>query len=139
MSAALNAMNSAVEGRPPAAAPPPPPPQRQRQQPAAEAPLQQPAPAPRPAGMAHYDGSDLSLRELVEAFAEEAGLALLPKPGRTQDGLQVYSFGGVSCTLDNAASAVRAQLGGGAGWAPVSLEALLAEHRRREAQRGAKR
>lgn len=40
--------------------------------------------------------------QLVEQYGEEAGVAFLPKPGRTHAGLQVYAFGLVSCTVDNA-------------------------------------
>lgn len=71
--------------------------------------------------------------QLVEQYAEEAGVAFLPKPGRTVEGLQVYGFGLVSCTIDNAQSVLRAQMGADAGWATVSLEQLLAEHQRRAA------
>ena len=35
------------------------------------------------------DAAEPSLRQLVEAFAEEQGVELLPKAGRRQDGLQV--------------------------------------------------
>jgi hypothetical protein len=90
LSAALNMMNSAVDGGPPPSswtAPPPP----------------QPAAAPAAAGGAygggaaaavqpplpHFDASDLTLRQLVEAYAEEAGVTFMPKPGRTYEGMQV--------------------------------------------------
>lgn len=46
---------------------------------------------------------------------------------------QMYGFGLVSCVVDNANSAVRAQLGGAQGWATVSLEQLLGEHQKRAA------
>lgn len=75
----------------------------------------------------------------MEQYAEEAGVEFLPKPGRTHEGLQVYGFGLVSCVVDNAASRLQAQLGGGRGWATVSLEQLLEEHRRRAAERAAGR
>lgn len=71
--------------------------------------------------------------QLVEQFAEEAGVAFLPKPGRTHEGLQMYGFGLVSCVVDNAQNLVKAQLGGAQGWATVSLEQLLAEHEQRAA------
>lgn len=35
----------------------------------------------------------LSSVQLVEQFAEEAGVAFLPKPGRTHEGLQVRTAG----------------------------------------------
>ncbi len=45
-------------------------------------PTQQPAPPP-------FDPSTLSLRQLVEHFAAEAGVEFLPKLGRMHEGLQV--------------------------------------------------
>lgn len=69
--------------------------------------------------------------QLVEQYAEETGVAFLPKPGRTHEGLQMYGFGLVSCVVDNAQSLVKAQLGD-QGWATVSLEQLLQEHERRQ-------
>ena len=71
--------------------------------------------------------------QLVEQYAEEAGVEFRPKPGRMHEGLQVYAFGLVSCVIDNAQSALRAQLGG--AWATASLEQLLEEHQRRMAAR----
>ncbi|KAI7842892.1 hypothetical protein COHA_003404 [Chlorella ohadii] len=133
LSAALNMMNSSVDGGPPPSswtAPQPP-------QPAAGAYGAAPVP-PAAAPVPHYDASDLTLRQLVEQFAEEAGVAFLPKPGRTHEGLQMYGFGLVSCVVDNANSIVKAQLGGSTGWATVSLEQLLAEHQKRAAAKPGK-
>eukprot|EP00775_Hariotina_reticulata_P006396 gene6396-6627_t len=56
----------------------------------------------------------------------EQGFEFLPRAGRLHDGLQVYSFGGVSCVVDAAHSLVRAQLKD-RGWVPVSLEKLREE------------
>jgi hypothetical protein len=67
--------------------------------------------------------ADLSLRDLVQRFAEEHSITFLPKFGRFHDGLQVYMFGRISCVLDNTSSMIRAQLRD--RWAPVSLETLL--------------
>ena len=78
-------------------------------------------PLPPPSGSA--SSSDLTLRDLVQRFAEEHSVTFLPKIGRFHDGLQVYSFGRVSCVLDNTSSMIRAQLRD--RWAPVSLETLL--------------
>ena len=47
---------------------------------------------------------------------------------------QVWGFGGVSITMDNSTQLVRAQIGD--RWAPVSLDALLAEQRKRAAAKG---
>lgn len=51
----------------------------------------------------------------------------------------MYGFGLVSCVVDNANSVVQAQLGGTQGWATVSLEQLLGEHRKRAAGAAAPR
>jgi tuftelin-interacting protein 11 len=122
-STALNMMNSAADGQPlPAAAPAaagPVPSWRAElggDQPAAVKPL-------RGAGAA---AAEPSFKDLVARYAEEQGLEFVPRAGRLHDGLQVYSFGGVSCVVDAAHSLVRAQLKD-RGWAPVSLEKLRQE------------
>lgn len=51
-------------------------------------------------------------------------------------GGQVWSFGGVSIIMDSATQLVRAQMED--RWAPVSLDGLLAEQRRRTAAKAAK-
>lgn len=71
--------------------------------------------------------ADMSLREAVEAFAEANDLAFMPKPGRTHEGLQVYSFGKVSVVVDSAGEMLRASIGD--RWAPVSLDQLLEAHK----------
>lgn len=48
--------------------------------------------------------------------------------------LQIYSFGGVSCVVDNAQNLVRAQLG--ERWQTVSLEELFDEQQRRRDKAG---
>ncbi|EFN58159.1 hypothetical protein CHLNCDRAFT_50559 [Chlorella variabilis] len=123
LSAALNLMNSAVDGGPPPSSWTAP------QVAAGGGPAAPPLPPTLPTP--HYDASDLTLRQLVEQYAEETGVAFLPKPGRTHEGLQMYGFGLVSCVVDNAQSLVKAQLGD-QGWATVSLEQLLQEHERRQ-------
>uniref|UniRef100_A0A383VX19 G-patch domain-containing protein n=1 Tax=Tetradesmus obliquus TaxID=3088 RepID=A0A383VX19_TETOB len=129
-STALNMMNSAADGQPlPAAAAAasaagPVPSWRAEingagmDQPAAA------AKAPRGAGAAAV--GEPSFKDLVARYAEEQGLDFVPRAGRLHDGLQVYSFGGVSCVVDAAHSLVRAQLQG-RGWAPVSLDKLRQE------------
>jgi tuftelin-interacting protein 11 len=126
-STALNMMNSAADGQPlppaaPAAAAPAGPVPSWR---AELAPDQPPAAKPlRGAGGATV--SEPSFKDLVARYAEEQGLDFVPRAGRLHDGLQVYSFGGVSCVVDAAHSLVRAQLKD-RGWAPVSLEKLRQE------------
>jgi hypothetical protein len=51
--------------------------------------------------------------------------------------LQVYSFGNVSCVVDNSQNLVRAQIGN--QWLTVSLEQLVEEHERRAAAKGGAR
>jgi tuftelin-interacting protein 11 len=130
--AALNLMNCAADGAPlPAAAA------------AAPAAATTPAAAPEEPAAAgggaaggRWGGPEPTLRDLVARYADEAGYEFLPKPGRFHDGLQVYSFGGVSCVLEAATSTVRAVLpGAGDRWAPVSLERLAAEAAKRAAGR----
>ena len=71
----------------------------------------------------------MSLRDAVEAFAQANDLTFVPKPGRTYEGLQVYSFGSVSIAVDVAGESLRAKIGD--RWAPVSLDTLLAAHQER--------
>jgi tuftelin-interacting protein 11 len=137
MAAALDLMNSAVEGRgvPPVWTPAPDVAAAATAQ-AAAATAQ--AGPPRPAGAAAFDATRLSLRELVEEFAAEAGVEFLPRvPPRDHDGLQVYQFGWVSCVVDASAGLVKVQSGG--AWTPVSLEGLLVEHQRRARERAKKK
>ncbi len=90
------------------------------------------------AALAHSYGGGLSLRELVERFAEDQDVAFLPKPGRTHAGMQVYSFGRVSVVIDAAREALMAQRADGdRAWVPASMEQLLEMHVGRSAARGA--
>jgi tuftelin-interacting protein 11 len=72
---------------------------------------------------------DASLKDLVENFSVESGIEFLPKVGRFNKSLQVYSFGGISITLDHRNQVVEALIEG--KWVTVSLERLLAEHSKR--------
>lgn len=74
-------------------------------------------------GDAGRSTAEPTLRELVERYAADAGVEFVPRPGRYQDGLQVYSFGGVSCVLEAGGAVIRAQVR--ERWAPVSLARLL--------------
>ena len=85
---------------------------------------------------AHSYGGGLSLRELVENFAEQNDVPFMPKPGRTHAGMQVYSFGGVSVVIDAAREEMLAQrLDGDRGWVPASIEQLLEMHAARKGLR----
>lgn len=78
-------------------------------------------------------GEELTLKEVVEAFAEENDVQFMPKPGRTYEGLQVYSFGAVSIVVDTAKQSILAQTGD--GWNAVYLDQILEMHRSRGGSR----
>lgn len=71
------------------------------------------------------------MRALVEAFAEDAGLALVPRgPAPELGGRPTYTLGRVRVALDAAGGGLEARVGG--RWVAASLEDVLAEHERRE-------
>lgn len=78
-------------------------------------------------------GEELTLKEVVEAFAEDNDVQFMPKPGRTHEGLQVYSFGAVNVVIDTAKQNILAQTGD--GWNTVYLEQILEMHRSRGGSR----
>eukprot|EP00850_Spirogloea_muscicola_P020859 SM000229S07495 [mRNA] locus=s229:59568:63127:+ [translate_table: standard] len=72
---------------------------------------------------------DMSLKDVVEAFAQQHDVQFLPKPGRTHEGLPVYGFGAVSVVVDTKRQELLALANG--RWQPVALEQLLEMHRSR--------
>jgi len=69
---------------------------------------------------AMYDSS-VTFKEALEHLAEDNGLLLLPKAGKSQAGKQVYTLGKVSVYLDN-----RLVYASEAGvWKPMALDDLL--------------
>ncbi|KFM23484.1 Tuftelin-interacting protein 11 [Auxenochlorella protothecoides] len=82
--------------------------------------------------------SELSLRELLAAHAEEVGVAFLPRPGRRHLGLQVYLYGAISCAVDAVGGLIHAHMGE-RGWVPISMQGLDEENERRLAARAAKK
>ncbi|XP_076944523.1 septin and tuftelin-interacting protein 1 homolog 1-like [Bidens hawaiensis] len=69
------------------------------------------------------DLSDISLKEVIQLYAQENGLMFKPKQGRMHDGRQVYGFGNVSVVIDCVDEKVFAK--GKNGWCVVSLKQLV--------------
>ncbi|KAH6795115.1 hypothetical protein C2S52_005592 [Perilla frutescens var. hirtella] len=71
------------------------------------------------------DGNDMmSLKEVIEIHTQQNGLQFKPKPGRMQDGHQIYGFGNISIIVDTLNQKVFAQTEEDR-WSLVSLEQLL--------------
>lgn len=77
-------------------------------------------------GLARDNGAapaEMTLKEVVEAFAEQNDVQFLPKVGRLHEGFQVYGFGSTNVCMDNVQQRLYAQAGD--RWVAVSLEQLL--------------
>ncbi|PRQ19558.1 putative septin and tuftelin interacting protein [Rosa chinensis] len=79
-------------------------------------------------GAAHIDGGshEMTLKDVIEAHAQQNGLLFRPKPTRTHNGHQIYGFGNVSIIVDSLNQKVYAQTED--TWSLVSLEKLLDLH-----------
>nr|GMC97120.1 septin and tuftelin-interacting protein 1 homolog 1-like [Ipomoea batatas] len=75
-------------------------------------------------------GSELSLKAIIEAHAQQNGLLFKPKPGRIHDGYQIYGFGSLSIIMDSLNEKVFAQIED--KWSPMCLEMLLELQNRRQ-------
>ncbi|KAK4385996.1 Septin and tuftelin-interacting protein 11 [Sesamum angolense] len=78
-------------------------------------------------------GAEMTLKEVIEIHAQHNGLLFKPKPGRTQDGHQIYGFGNISIIIDSLNQKVFAQAED--RWSLVSLEQLLELHNRSRLKR----
>ena len=76
----------------------------------------------RPSKVVSARAIPVSFKTVVAEFAEQEGIEFVPKHGRTLNGFQLFSFGGVTCYLDTDVAHVEMNA---KEWNPVSLEQLL--------------
>ena len=69
---------------------------------------------------------DMSVKEVIEAHAQQHSLLFKPKPGRRHNGHQIYAYGNLSVIIDALNQKVYAQTE--EGWSLVSLQDLVDKH-----------
>ncbi|KAM7273702.1 hypothetical protein ACFE04_028366 [Oxalis oulophora] len=77
----------------------------------------------RAAAQAREQTAKMSIKDLVETFAQQNDLPFIPKPGRTHNGLPVYGFGNVSVVVDTLNEKLYALKD--EGWTLVTFDMLL--------------
>lgn len=63
---------------------------------------------------------EMSLKEVVEAYAQPHNLVFRPKPNKMRNGWQIYGFGNISIYADSVKQMIYAQKE--KMWPPVTLE-----------------
>ncbi|KAL8152651.1 hypothetical protein V2J09_010411 [Rumex salicifolius] len=74
-------------------------------------------------GASQMDEPEMSLMEVIAAYAKEHDLLFMPKPGRIHHNHQIHGFGTVSIIVDSLHQKIFAL--SGENWSLVSLEQLL--------------